>query len=321
MMKYVKIYTFFYIFQFSFLIAFSNTKDTVDFSYKELVISALRYPERIFEVPLSISYVSGKNFIAYRGLSIDEPLISVPGVLVQQRSGSQDIKITVRGFGSRGAGDRSNSGTVRGLKFLLDGIPQTEPDGRTSLDLLDISFVENIEIIRSNASALWGNASGAIFSFTTVPMDDTPSLSFSKSIGSWGLDKNVLKFKTSLGPNGIAYLNSLFSKFAGWRENSNSEKFLINFGIKVPLAFVKSKSNEETYSTIIQVNGNLAKNLFHIPGALTQQIFDTMPHSANPIYLQNKERRNNRLAQIGFSLTNNFDKTTSLYLQGFLTSK
>ncbi len=320
-MNYLRIGFFLYICLNSYLISLSSTKDTFDFSYKEVVITALRYPEKIFEVPLSVTYISGKNYIVFRGLSIDEPLTSVPGVLVQQRSGSQDIKITVRGFGSRGAGDRSNSGTVRGLKFLLDGIPQTEPDGRTSLDLLDISLVENVEIIRSNASALWGNASGAIFSFTTVPSDNTPALNFSKSIGSWGLDKNVLKFKTSLGQNGVAYLNTVYSKFDGWRQNSNSEKFLVNFGIKVPLGFVNSKFKEELYSTVIQLNGNLAKNFFSIPGALTQRFFDTLPRSANPIYLHNKERRNNRLAQIGFSFTNNFNETTSLFLQGFLTSK
>ena len=295
--------------------------DTTSFRFKEVVILALRYPEKLLEVPLSISYLTSKDFAGYRALGIDEPLTRIPGVLVQTRSGSSDIRISVRGFGSRGAGDRSNSGTVRGLRFLLDGIPQTEPDGRTSLDFFDIDFVEQIEVLRSNASALWGNAAGAVLSFTTVPSSNKPSASFSKSVGSWGLDKNVLKLRTNLGNDGVIYLNSLYGKFDGWRENSNSEKFLFNFGIKTPIGSPKTSSDEAFPPTTLQLNINLAKNLFYIPGALTKPVYDSLPESANPVYLKNKERRNNRLAQISVTLNHNFDGNNSITGQGFLTSK
>lgn len=293
--------------------------DTSVFKIKEVVVCALRYPEKLLEVPLSISYLTSDEFLGYRGLGLEEPLAHVPGVLAQTRNGSTDIRITVRGFGSRGAGDRSNSGTVRGLRFLLDGIPQTEPDGRTSLDFFDVAFVEQIEILRSNASALWGNAAGAVFSFSSVPISNTPSVSYSKSIGSWGLDKNVLKLRTNVGSDGVIYLNSLYSKFDGWRDNSNSERFLFNFGLKTPL---KTKISDPTdIPTVLQLSINLAKNLFRIPGALTFPIYDTLPTSANPTYLKNKERRNNRLAQVSISLIHNFDDNNSLTAQGFLTSK
>jgi len=309
-----------------FLVIFINITvfgktDTTSFRLKEVVVSALRYPERLLEVPLSMSFLSAKDFAGFRSLGIDEPLARIPGVLVQTRNGSTDIRITVRGFGSRGAGDRSNSGTVRGLRFLLDGIPQTEPDGRTSLDFFDIDFVEQIEVLRSNASALWGNAAGAVFSFTTVPSSNKPSASFLKSIGTWGYDKNILKLHTNLGNDGVIYLNSLFSKFDGWRENSNSEKSLFNFGVKTPLGNEKNISNETYFPTTLQLNINLAKNFFHIPGALTKTVYDSLPESANPIYLKNRERRNNRLAQISVTLNHNFDRNNSITGQGFLTSK
>lgn len=320
-MKAVKFSFFLFSFYFTFTFLLAREKDTSKFYFKEVVISALRYPEKLLEVPLSVSFIDSKEFLGLRGLSLEEPLISVPGVLAQSRGGSYDVRITVRGFGSRGAGDRSNSGTVRGLKFLLDGIPQTEPDGRTSLDFFDISFVENIEIIRSNASALWGNAAGAVFSFSTVPTTNTPSISFTKSIGSWGLDKNVFQFKSNLGNKGVVFLNSLYNKFDGWRANSNSEKILFNFGIKTPLGSPTDYGEKEFYPTTLQVNINLAKNLFHIPGALTKATFDSLPQAANPIYLQNKERRNNRLAQVGVSLLHNFNENNSFFVQGFLTSK
>ncbi|MCX7880172.1 MAG: TonB-dependent receptor [Ignavibacteria bacterium] len=301
---------------FSFVLFFNTFRllgkeDTLRFHYGELVITALRYPERIIEVPLSVSYITSKDFPIYRGLSIDEPLTQIPGVLAQSRSGSQDVRITIRGFGSRGAGDRSNSGTVRGLKFLLDGIPQTEPDGRTSLDFFDISAVEKIEIIRSNASALWGNAAGGVLSFNTFPTEYTPLLSYSTAYGRWGLKKNVLKLRSNLGSSGIVYLNTIVNSFDGWRDNSQSEKIHFNFGVG---NLIDNKTN-------IKLNINLVKNLFHIPGAITKKAYDTLPTVANPTYFVNKERRNNRIAQIGVSLDHSFDKSNSLFFQGFLTSK
>ncbi|MCX7909400.1 MAG: TonB-dependent receptor [Ignavibacteria bacterium] len=320
-MKKAKIILFVIVVFFCTAKALTSEKDTVKFSLKEVVISALRYPERVLEVPLSVSFIDGKNLIGYRGVSIDEPLQRVPGVLCQSRSGSADIRITVRGFGSRGAGDRSNSGTVRGVKFLLDGIPQTEPDGRTSLDFFDISFVENIEIIRSNASSLWGNSAGSVISFSTVPSENNPSAYFSKSVGSWGLDKNVLKLRTKLGNDGVIFLNSSYLTFDGWRANSKAERLLFSFGAKSVFGEKRFTGQVDYFPTILQLNVNLTRNRFNIPGALTNAIFDTLPNAANPVYLMNKERRDNRLAQVGISLTHNFNEKNSIYAQGFLTSK
>ena len=93
---------------------------------------------------------------------------------MQARYGTSDVRIAIRGFGARGAGDRSNAGTSRGVRVLLDGMPETEPDGRTSFDNIDLASAEGIDVIRSNASALWGNAAGGVISVSTVP---EPSIS------------------------------------------------------------------------------------------------------------------------------------------------
>ena len=47
----------------------------------------------------------------------------IPGVIAQSRYGTSDVRLIIRGFGARGAGDRSNSGTSRGIRVLLDGFP------------------------------------------------------------------------------------------------------------------------------------------------------------------------------------------------------
>src|SRR6266403_690873 len=71
----------------------------------------------------------------------DEALANVPGVFVANRYNfSQDQRISIRGFGARSAF------AVRGIKILVDGIPQTLPDGQGQLTNLELGEVDRIEI-------------------------------------------------------------------------------------------------------------------------------------------------------------------------------
>lgn len=131
-----------------------------------------------------------------RGSSLDEVLHAVPGVFAQSRYGTSDVRLVIRGFGARGAGDRSNAGTSRGIRVLLDGIPETEPDGRTSFDLIDLAAAQKVEVVRSNASALYGNAAGGVLDITTVGYADRPFARASQMAGSFGLLRTVLEAGT-----------------------------------------------------------------------------------------------------------------------------
>ncbi|MBK6536687.1 MAG: Plug domain-containing protein [Ignavibacteria bacterium] len=66
-----------------------------------------------------------------RNVSVKDILNDVPGLFLQSRYGSHDVRISIRGYGSR-----SNSG-IRGIRMLLDGIPETDPDGETNIDAID----------------------------------------------------------------------------------------------------------------------------------------------------------------------------------------
>ena len=107
-------------------------------------------------------------------------------------------RIVIRGFGARGSGDRSNSGTSRGIRVMMDGIPETEPDGRTSFDNIDLSLSNDIDVIRSNSSALWGNASGGIINISTIPQFDEAFFSLGGMWGSFGLQKYIIRYLVQL---------------------------------------------------------------------------------------------------------------------------
>ncbi|MFL5402609.1 MAG: TonB-dependent receptor family protein [Gemmatimonadales bacterium] len=124
----------------------------------ELNVTVTRAVEPLQKVPYAVSVLNRTDI--QRGqptLGVDEALNNVPGVVVANRYNfSLDQRISIRGFGSR-----SNFG-VRGLKILLDGVPQTLPDGQSQLTNVDFANIERAEVLRGASSSLYGNASGGV---------------------------------------------------------------------------------------------------------------------------------------------------------------
>jgi iron complex outermembrane recepter protein len=130
----------------------------------ELNVTVARTTEPLTRVPFATGVLDRGDL--QRGqptLGIDEALNNLPGVVVSNRYNfSLDQRISIRGFGSR-----SNFG-VRGLKILLDGIPQTLPDGQSQLTNIEFADLDRAEVLKGASSSLYGNASGGVISFQTM---------------------------------------------------------------------------------------------------------------------------------------------------------
>ncbi|MBA2458639.1 MAG: TonB-dependent receptor [Gemmatimonadales bacterium] len=127
----------------------------------ELEVTVTRTAEPLTRVPFAVGVLDRDDLQrARQTIGIDEALNDIPGVVVANRYNfSLDQRISIRGFGSR-----SNFG-VRGLKILLDGIPQTLPDGQSQLTNIDFADLERAEVLRGASSSLYGNASGGVIAF------------------------------------------------------------------------------------------------------------------------------------------------------------
>lgn len=296
---------------------FYSQSDSIRYELKPVIVTATRVSESWLEVPLALSVVEAKDLQQVRGYGLDEALSNIPGVLAQSRYGNQDVRLTIRGFGARGAGERSNAGTSRGIRVLLDGFPETEPDGRTSFDLIDMAFAERIEVIRSNASSLWGNASGGIVNIISNTTFDNPFTRLQTTFGSFGYRKEAINVGTPLG-SGKFFMYVSNTNFDGWRHHSASTRALINTGIVSPIG----------ENTTVGVYATATSNLFRIPGPLTKPQFDSDPKQAQadtnnykPSYVERDERRFNRLGRLGVNLSHNFDENNSITAMLFATQK
>ena len=292
-----------------------KTGEKADSNYKTyqfegVTVISTRIPEPIIEVPLAVTVIGRSQIQSQRGYGLNDALSYVPGVLAQSRTGNQDIRISIRGFGARGAGDRSNAGTSRGVRVLMDGIPETEPDGRTSFDMVDLNAVQNMEVVRSNASAIWGNAGGGVVSISTIPYFEKPYAGLTAKFGSFGLREYYIQAGTVVGETRF-YANYSTTSFDGWRAGSNSERDIVNLGI---VSYVSDM-------TTLGVHLVGTQNLFHIPGPLSKAQYDSSAKQANPVYLSRFERRNNKTGRVGITLDHRIDDDNGLSAMAYVNPK
>ena len=266
-------------------------------------VTAARGATSILATPLAVSRLSNAELRGVVGYGLDEALSRVPGVIAQSRYGTSDIRLMIRGYGARGAGDRSNSGTTRGVRVLLDGIPETEPDGRTALDQVDLATAEAVEVVRSNASALWGNAAGGVVNVITAPSVSAPTLELQPMFGSFGLERYAVRAATPAGAggDGVLYANFTHTSFEGWRQHSSSRRALVNGGALGTFG-----------GTRLGLYLTAADNLLRVPGPLTQAQLDADPSQANATYAARDERRHNRTGRLGVTVERALSAATSL---------
>ena len=271
--------------------------DTTVVPLNETIVTASRSAQTVLRTPAAVSVLRKDDFANNRNISLADALQNTPGVFVQSRGGAQDVRITIRGYGARGSAERSNVGNMRGIRVLTDGIPVTEPDGRTSLDLVDLGGTSRIEVVRSNASVLWGNASGGVIHLRSNTSFDRPFFEYSERAGAYGYhrEQGVAGFTLGQGRGTVSVLNSTFG---GWRDHSESFTTLANVRFATPL-------DPETRLTLL-LDGS--SNLNRYPGALTQAEYEANPSQARAHFVTRDERRRNRVGRFAASIERSTDE-------------
>ena len=189
----------------------------------QIIVNATRMEKRIDQVPAAISVINKRDIqLGRQQVGLDESLAAIPGLFMQDRYNfAQDLRIAIRGFGAR-----SNFG-IRGVKILVDGIPESLPDGQGQSDGIDLGSVEQIEVIRGPSSSLYGNASGGVINITSERGPADPFLEARLSGGEYGFNKVQIKAGGNSGR--LNYLlNVSDMQFDGYREHSETDNTSLN---------------------------------------------------------------------------------------------
>ncbi|MCY4227109.1 MAG: TonB-dependent receptor [Gammaproteobacteria bacterium] len=194
-------------------------------------VTATRVEKNLEEIPSAVTSIGRDDIqLGAEQLGLDESLDSVPGLFLMNRYNfAQDLRPSIRGFGARAAFG------IRGIKVIVDGIPETLPDGQGSVDGIDIGSAEQITVIRGPASSLYGNASGGAIIVESERGPPEPFAEIRSSSGEYGLQKHQLKFGGQEGD--FNYLvNVSDMKTDGYRDHSEAENRQFNTRLEYGLS-------------------------------------------------------------------------------------
>jgi iron complex outermembrane receptor protein len=219
-------------------------------------------------------------------LSADQTLFGLPGVVVANRTNpSQDVRIAVRGFGSR------SSFGVRSVRILRDGMPLTNADGQTPLDYLDLETVGRIEVIRGTAASLYGNASGGVIDIRSA---DAPSDPFAAQLRSTGGSYETSRFT---GVIGGTFRSGTYEANVGHTSTNNYREYSAQ-----RLTNGYARTTFTSGGTEFEVQGmGMDEPTAQNPGALTSAQADSAPWMADPSQVRKKARKEVSMLQMGFS--------------------
>lgn len=211
------------IFGFAFQLSFSQTDTTKAKTLPSIQINALRINSSDLRTPFSVTKIEKKDIQeGNQQLSINESLVAVPGLFALNADNfAQDLRVSIRGFGARAAFG------IRGVKLLVDGIPESTPDGQAQVDNVDMGIIQNMQILRGPAAGIYGNAAGGVILLQTEDVPKDPFLEARISAGSYNFQKYQLKAGFRTGKfSSLIY--GTHTRTDGYRNHSEMENTLLN---------------------------------------------------------------------------------------------
>ena len=275
-----------------------DAADSTQYEIDEVVISATRTEQKLIDIPFSVQRVDQSQWKSTRKMGMNDVLSNIPGLWLQPRYGNHDVRVSIRGFGTR-----SNTG-IRGVRILLDGIPESEPDGQTRLEALDFTAISKIEVVKGNMTSLYTNAPGGVINFFTDKYFPRPFVLSDNEFGSYDLRKNGLKF--GLTSNDERFMATYsYENYNGYRYHSQEYQSRFNSIYEADLNPVST----------ISLYGYYVNGLIKLPGSLTLAQFNENYLQANPRDASRDSKRISNKGRLGITYNTKFGKNYNNFIE------
>ncbi|MBX7044399.1 MAG: TonB-dependent receptor [Ignavibacteria bacterium] len=269
-------------------------KDSLEFNVNTVMITGTRTNKKIIDIPYAVERVDKSEFKFNRNVSIKDILADVPGLFLQNRYGNHDVRVSVRGYGTR-----SNAG-VRGIRILQDGIPESEPDGSTTIDAIDYNSLGGVEIVKGNSSSLYTNAPGGVINFISDLSYPYNFLTSINQAGEFQLRQNGFKLGM-LQKDYRFFLTYNYRNYGGYRPHSSEYVSIVN---SIFDAYPDKK-------TRVEILGNFVRGIIKLPGSLTLAEYNADPYQARTLAVAQDFRRETQKGRLGIRYKRLFGKDDS----------
>ena len=191
--------------------------------------------ENVKTIPGGASIVDLNQVREGRQSTWSDSLGMAPGVYIQDRFGSEEARISVRGSAL------SRTFHSFGIKILQDGVPINYADGFFDMQTVDPNASRYVEVLRGpNATTYGATTLGGAINFVSSTGYDSPGSIVRAEVGSFAYNKLFVSTGGVAKPdlNGNIwdyYVAGSQTKQDGFRNHSEMEnqKALGNFGFKV----------------------------------------------------------------------------------------
>jgi len=225
----------------------------------EVSVTATRIERKTAEVPSNIAVVTEEQMNDTKMFNVKEALAGIPGVLIETTNQGYDSRLIIRG-----AGLKAPYG-VREIMVLRDGIPVTDPDSFTRLDMIDTQDIQRIEVVKGPNSTLWGaNAAGGVINIISKnPMERSGGI---VKLGAG--EQDTYNFHLSYADNvgsSLYYSGSLSRRQSdnSWRRRNEFDTTQVSFKPYVVLQDGSNWENSFSYSQAnLQLPGDLDETMF-----------------------------------------------------------
>ncbi len=266
-------------------------------------VTAERTETAVGRVPAAVTVVEAEE--VRRGqptLGLDEALVPVPGVFAQNRYNfAQDLRLSIRGFGARSAFG------IRGIRLVVDGIPETLPDGQSQVDSLEMGAVQRMEIHRGLSSPLYGNSAGGVLHIQTEDGAGPPRAELLTTTGAGDLWKVLAR---GGGERGALKLHATasFLSFGGLREQSATRATTLN---------ARATWQVDPLTSLAVIGAAHDSPFAEDPGGLTLAELRESPRRAAPLNLRFGAGESVRDARLGLTFRRKLPPDHDLRLTAF----
>ena len=285
----------------------SSPADPLVIKINPTKVNATRVEKNIIDIPASISHIGQEKIqLGTEQAGLDESMKQVPGAFFLNRYNyAQDLRVSIRGFGAR-----SNFG-IRGIKIIVDGIPETLPDGQGSIDGVDIGSIYKIDVIRGPSSSLYGNASGGAILIETERGPELPFVELRNTYGDFNLNKQQLKIGGNTGD--LNYLlNISNTSVDGYRDNSKFENKQFNGRFEYSLS-----DSSNIISTLHHTDQPFAND----PGGITAEDAATDRRQARAQNLNYQAGEKVKQTRFGLIYKTQLNKSRNLEIRTYNTDR
>ncbi|MEM6726282.1 MAG: TonB-dependent receptor plug domain-containing protein, partial [Bacteroidota bacterium] len=303
------------IFSLSFLslvlFSFGQTDPSSLFiSIDSVVVAAPRIEKPWIQSATSNYQITGAFKEQLAQNSLQELLVQSPSVFsLNANNRAQDLRISIRGFGSRAAFG------VRGVKIIVDGIPETTADGQGQLDNLNLGIIERIEVLNNGSAALYGNASGGVINILTTDASALYTQDYFTKIGigfhayggqQYQLTQGLKLNKTSIILHGNHHQGNGYRAQSGFQSTNGNLRIIQQFKAHNQLEFIAN------YMDSPQADD---------PGGVNLETYESDPRAARNRSVQFRTGEAIRQFKTSLRYQHKFKSGLNLNTYGFYTNR